>query len=73
MTKKTELPQSRRHVLIFDEDWDFLSANYGPSGPKPIGVSAAIRKIVHSKCQGLRQRIADASDRSAQVDAEAAE
>lgn len=62
MTKKTELPQSRHHVLIFDEDWAFLNENYGAQALKPIGVSAAIRKIIHAKVLGLRQRFIEQLD-----------
>lgn len=58
MTRRAELPQSPRHVMIFDEDWEFLEARYGRShrGPHAIGTSAAIRKLVHHWCQRMRDR-----------------
>ena len=56
MSKKAELPQTRRHVLVFDEDWNFLLETYGAQGQKPIGVGAAIRRIVHAKVLALRDR-----------------
>ncbi len=64
MSKKVELPQTRRHILIFDEDWDYLEQNYGANGAKPIGISAAIRKIIHAKVLGLRAKVSSAMDRS---------
>jgi hypothetical protein len=64
MSKKVELPQTRRHILIFDEDWEYLTESYGAGGAKPIGVSAAIRKIVHAKVLGLRDRVNSAIDAS---------
>lgn len=57
MSKKTELPQTRRHVMIFDEDWDFLEKAYGLTSLNKIGVSTAIRKIIHAKVSLLRERI----------------
>lgn len=57
-----ELPQTRRHVLIFDEDWEYLTESYGARGLKPIGVSAAIRKIIHAKVLGLRASISAVQD-----------
>ena len=53
MRKKSILPQSRRHVLIFNEDWEFLERSFGAS----ISVSEAIRKIVHQRCNDLRARV----------------
>jgi len=54
MSKRAELPQERRHIQIFDEDWEFLVEAYGPGSPSKIGAGPAIRKLVHSFC--LRQR-----------------
>ena len=48
MSKKTDLPSTSRHVKIFDEDWDFLDAHFGRLSRKPIGVSKAIRAIIHA-------------------------
>lgn len=62
MSKKAELPQSRHHVLIFDEDWTFLEANFGIHSANRIGAGVAIRKLVHSHVKGLRQRVQDLAD-----------
>lgn len=55
MTKKSRLPQSPRHVLLFDEDWQYLETHFGPTGFKPIGVSAIIRAIIHTKILSWRE------------------
>lgn len=62
MSKRAELPQSRHHVLIFDEDWSFLEANFGRQSLNRIGAGVAIRKLVHSHVKGLRQKIQDIAD-----------
>lgn len=53
MSKKSPQSQSRRHVHIFDEDWDFLERSFGGR----ISVSQAIRKIVHVRCNELRAKV----------------
>lgn len=57
MSKRSLLPQSPHHVLIYDEDWEFLTQAYGKNGAKPIGVSPAIRQMVHAFCKRLRANI----------------
>jgi hypothetical protein len=48
MTKKALLPQSRRHVMIYDEDWQWLERHYGPGSPhEKIGISGAVKTLVH--------------------------
>lgn len=56
MSRKARLPQSRRHIFIFDEDWDFLLTYYSRSGPTQMGVSVAIREIIHQKILSLKAR-----------------
>lgn len=58
MPRKSDLPKSRHHVMLFDEDWDFLEQNYGPNSQSGIGVSAAIAAIVHAKVRALRAKAA---------------
>lgn len=62
MSKRAELPQSRHHVLIFDEDWAFLEANYGIHSANRIGAGVAIRKLVHSHVRQLKQKVQDIAD-----------
>lgn len=57
MSKKALLPQTRRHILVYDEDWEYLLKNFGPgSHGFGLGVSGAIRQIVHQRVQGLKAR-----------------
>ena len=50
--RKLELPTVTRHILIYQEDWDFLTKNFGQT----IGPGHAIRKIVHHRVQALRAK-----------------
>lgn len=63
MAKKAEQPQSRHHIMIFDSDWDYLSRRFGRGGEhESLGISGAIRQIIHSKVQGLKLKEAQAVD-----------
>lgn len=58
MSKKAALPYSRHHILIYDEDWEFLEKAYGKgSANEALGISGAIRAIVHQKVLGLKAKI----------------
>lgn len=70
MSKQSPLPQSRHHVLIFDEDWNWLDDNYGPNSPSRMGVGVAIRKIVHYHVKQIRQKAQEAADAREQVPSE---
>jgi hypothetical protein len=55
MSKKAVLPQSRHHILIYDEDWAWLELHYGPGGAKAeLGISGAIRAIIHQRVLGMK-------------------
>jgi hypothetical protein len=56
MSKKNLLPANRHHLMIYDEDWEFLQMVYGPGAPKPIGAGTAIKTMVHSYVERLRAR-----------------
>ena len=72
MPKRHPLPSSRHHVIIYDEDWDFLTRCYGkPDGQNPIGIGEAIRAIVHAKVVGLKARAREEYDRREQLEAAA--
>lgn len=66
MSRKAILPQSRHHILVFDEDWEFLERHFGNQSVSRIGTSSAIRTIIHAKCNGLRALQNNALDRFAQ-------
>jgi len=62
MTKRGELPQSNRHVMIYDQDWEFLTEMYGPRGiNRSVSISEVVKKIVHQKITAMRQAIVDKS------------
>lgn len=64
MSKKSTLPQSRHHILVYDEDWEFLQQNYGPgSAAAAVGVSGAIRAIVHQRVLGVKAKANGELDR----------
>lgn len=57
MTRRSLLPQSRRHIFVYDEDWSWLSDNFGILALNPrnrVGVSFAIREIIHRRVRELR-------------------
>ncbi len=64
MSKKSTLPQSRHHIIIFDEDWEWLSQNYGPgSHNSMVGTSGAIRAIIHQRVLGMKAKANGELDR----------
>jgi len=56
LSKRSPLPQQRRHVGIFDEDWDFLMQEFGPDSSARIGAGTAIRTIVHHHVIAMKAR-----------------
>lgn len=56
MSKRAERPQSRRHIFVYDEDWEFLTSHFGPSSDNKRGVGWAIRQIIHQKVKSIRER-----------------
>ncbi len=70
MSRRAEMPQTRRHILIFDEDWDWLDANYGHYSSNRIGTGVAVRKLIHSHVRALRQRVQDNLDEASKAEAE---
>ncbi len=57
MSKKSTLPQSRHHILVYDEDWEWLERHYGPgSANAQVGISGAIRAVVHQRVLGMRAK-----------------
>lgn len=45
MPKALEKPATRRHILINDDDWEWLVQQYG-RGDGGLGVSTAVRTII---------------------------
>ena len=50
--KKMPRPVVDKHILIYEEDWAWLKANFGGR----IGVNQAIRDMVHGRVVALRTR-----------------
>lgn len=68
MPRKAKLPQSRRHIHVYDEDWEWLNENYGPGSESRLGLAGAVREIIHAKVVVMRaqlQKRYDAINRSA--------
>lgn len=57
MSKRSTIQSTRRHVFIYDEDWEFLETTFGKFSEQKVGTSAAIRQIVHKYCENLRNKI----------------
>lgn len=57
MTKKALLPQSRRHIMAYDEDWEFLMQYFeqDPQGRPSPGI--AVRELIHKRVMAMREQI----------------
>lgn len=59
--RKGKLPQTRRHILVYDEDWAFLHQWFGKNSPIS-SVSEAVRAIIHDKVREFKARQEQAVD-----------
>jgi hypothetical protein len=59
VSKRLEKPSVARHLLIFEEDWNFLRKNY-----QNLGINRAIRSIVHAHVKALRAKKIDEVDQA---------
>lgn len=64
MSRQNSRPASRRHILVYDEDWEWLMEHFGPMSGRPFGVGPSIREIVHKHVNGLRTRVQERIDGS---------
>jgi hypothetical protein len=62
MSKKSLLPQKPRHILVYDEDWEFIYENYGPYSESRRGTSSTIRDIIHIFVRRLKAKATDLQD-----------
>ena len=62
MPKRSTLPKSRRHILIYDEDWDFITRYYGRGSAANLTISNVIRSIIHRQVHHLRSLQQNAID-----------
>jgi hypothetical protein len=63
MTRRVRLPQSRRHIWLYDEDWRFLQ-EWCRARDDLIGPGPAAREIIHGRVEYLRARQLAAIDSS---------
>ncbi len=61
MSRKSVLPQSPHHVMIFDEDWEFIREHYGPGSQSGLGISPTIQNIIHAYVRRLRAKAEQAA------------
>lgn len=70
MTRQSDRPQTARHILIYDEDWDMLKHLFDSrTGVKQVGVSAVVKSIIHQYCGRFRQKYHNELDQRAGVGA----
>lgn len=57
MGRKETKPIGKYHIMIYKEDWEYLSSRFGPGGPQSdLGISRAIRLIIHQRVNGMKAR-----------------
>jgi hypothetical protein len=59
MSRRSILPSSRRHVNIFDEDWNYLERTFGMYSYPNISAGVIIRLIVHDAVKEIKEREAE--------------
>lgn len=68
MTRRVAQRYSAHHVLIFDEDWELLEAQFDRNyGLQRIGTGKAIRDLVHHWCNRVRARENEALSQQAEI------
>jgi len=67
MVRKAELPQSRHHIMIFDEDWEFLTQAFGAGSSKPIGPGNAIKTLVHGYVSKIKAQVEGTAHRRDEI------
>jgi hypothetical protein len=55
LSAKPLLPQTSRHINIYDEDWDYIGRAYAAYAPY-ITVGQIIRQVTHNYTIYLRKR-----------------
>lgn len=55
LSKKAARPQTPRHILVWDEDWEYLDSRFGQAGLHPIGVSRVLRALIHQRVLEWRE------------------
>lgn len=73
MAKKSTVPQSRHHLMIYDEVWLWFEKNYGAgSRHSDVGISKAINHVLHQRVQAMKAKENGELDRMRDIQAEEA-
>lgn len=55
--RRSDRPVTSRHIMVYDEDWEYLDALYGRgNGPGAVGTGVAIRKLIHKWVKGMKAK-----------------
>lgn len=59
MTKKSDRPTTPRHILIYDDNWEFLERYFGTNAPRTrrYGTGYMCRKIIDEKVKEMKERM----------------
>jgi len=63
MSRKSIAPQSRRHIWIYDEDWEYIEQRFGKGTAANIGIGPAIRRMIQVYVANLRSKEQQEIDR----------
>lgn len=64
MSKKSAVPQSRHHLMIYDEVWQWFEKNFGPgSANAGVGISKAINHVLNQRVLAMKAKEAGEMDR----------
>lgn len=62
MSKKSTLPQSRHHVMVYDEDWTFLLEYCRDRAEENLGPGTVVRELIHRRVMAVRESVNKAID-----------
>ena len=59
MTKKSDRPTTPRHILIYEDNWNFLERYFGASAPRNrrFGTGFMCRKLIDEGVKAMRLRM----------------
>ena len=64
MSRRLSLPATRRHIHVYDEDWEFIESHYGASAPigYKVGCAVVCREIIHQRINQIKAKQIEALD-----------
>lgn len=59
MTKKSDRPTTPRHILIYDDNWEFLERYFGAGAPRNrrYGTGFMCRRLIDEGVKAMRLRM----------------